>query len=103
LTSKGYNLVGSSGGCTLAGTATGNQLDKDAKLGPLAKGEGPTATRALLTGSPAIDAANPAPPTGDGGTCAAADQRGVQRPQVGVPNGKPICDIGAYELKLADK
>ena len=101
LVSHGYNLVGNAAGCSLTGDATGNQTDKDAKLGPLAKGDGPTATRPLLTGSPAIDAANPAPPTATGGTCAAADQRGVKRPQVGVPNGKAICDIGAYELKLA--
>jgi hypothetical protein len=40
--------------------------------------------RALLSGSPAIDAGNPA-------TCLPMDQRGVSRPQ------GATCDIGAYE------
>ncbi|HEV7509562.1 MAG TPA: choice-of-anchor Q domain-containing protein [Thermoanaerobaculia bacterium] len=52
-------------------------------LGPLANNGGPTDTQALLVGSPALDA---------GGTCPAADQRGVTRPQRG------ICDIGAVEM-----
>jgi hypothetical protein len=58
----------------------------DPKLGPLASNGGPTQTRALLAGSPAINAV---PASGAG--CPATDQRGVVR-----PNG-PDCDIGAYE------
>ena len=55
-------------------------------LGALADNGGPTPTRALLPGSPAIDA----------GSCAsdaADDQRGVARPQ---GDG---CDIGAFEYE----
>ena len=54
------------------------------RLGPLANNGGPTLTLALLPGSPAIDAGNPA-------TCTASDQRGVARPQ------GDRCDMGAYE------
>jgi beta-glucanase (GH16 family) len=53
-------------------------------LGSLASNGGPTFTHALLSGSPAIDAAN-------GALCPATDQRGVTRPQ------GAGCDIGAYE------
>jgi CSLREA domain-containing protein len=63
----------------------------DPKLGPLADNGGPTLTHALLKGSPAIDAGDPA-------TCAAEpvnnfDQRGIARPQ------GAGCDIGAYEYE----
>ena len=58
-------------------------------LGALADNGGPSATHALLDGSPAIDA-------GDNAICAAVpvsgvDQRGILRPQ------GFVCDIGAYE------
>ncbi len=59
----------------------------DPRLGPLADNGGPTLTHALLPGSPAINAANPA-------FCPAVDQRGVVRPQ------GPGCDIGAFEAVL---
>jgi hypothetical protein len=59
-------------------------LFADPLLGALADNGGPTQTRALNTGSPAIDA-------GNSGACPATDQRGVSRPQGGG------CDIGAYE------
>lgn len=58
----------------------------DPGLGPLADNGGPTATLALLAGSPAVDAV---PSTGAG--CPPTDQRGVARPQ------GAACDIGAYE------
>jgi predicted outer membrane repeat protein len=48
----------------------------------LASNGGPTKTLALPSGSPAINAGNPA-------TCAAVDQRGYTR--------AGVCDIGAYE------
>ena len=85
----------------VAGVLTGTTLSNDDSCGtglgmiianpmlaPLASNGGPTMTRALLVGSPAID----------GGTvCSeATDQRYVARPQ------GATCDIGAFELdKLA--
>lgn len=77
-----YNLVQDRGGATLSGA--GNLTDPDPKLGALASNGGPTQTQALLSGSPAIDAANPALTSG-------TDQRGYARPV----NGRS--DIGAFE------
>jgi len=59
----------------------------DPLLGPLQDNGGPTFTHALLAGSPAIDAIPLA-----ACSAAAADQRGVTRPQ------GPACDIGAFEV-----
>jgi CSLREA domain-containing protein len=59
-------------------------LIADPLLGPLANNGGETDTMALLLGSPAIDAGDPA-------RCPTTDQRGVARPQL---HG---CDIGAFE------
>jgi beta-glucanase (GH16 family) len=64
--------------------AASDLINGAAQIGPLANNGGPTLTRALLAGSPAIDAANDA-------LCPATDQRGVVRPQ------GAHCDIGAYE------
>lgn len=94
LTSGGYNLLQSDAGCSITGDLAGNVIGQDAKLSVLAKNDGPTRTRALLPGSPAIDAGNPAKPTGTEGACAPADQRGV--PRSGDKVGR--CDIGAFEV-----
>ncbi|HKH10180.1 MAG TPA: choice-of-anchor Q domain-containing protein [Rubrobacter sp.] len=59
-------------------------------LGPLQDNGGPTDTRALLGGSPAIDRGAASIAGSDFG-CPATDQRGVSRPQ------GPRCDIGAFE------
>ena len=64
-------------------------MNADPKLGALADNGGTTRTRALLPGSPAIDA-------GSATDCPDADQRGVTRPQ---GDG---CDIGAYEAIATD-
>ncbi len=74
LASGGHN-VASDGTCNL--TAAGDQPGTDPLLGPLASNGGPTATHALLDGSPAIDAANAAvcPPTDQRGCGAAAGSR----------------------------
>ncbi|MEZ4730031.1 MAG: choice-of-anchor Q domain-containing protein [Caldilineaceae bacterium] len=61
-----------------------NLLNTTPPLWPLQLNGGATPTHALLSGSPAIDAANNA-------FCTPADQRGVARPQ------GPGCDIGAFE------
>jgi CSLREA domain-containing protein len=95
LTSAGFNLIGQvTAGCTFTPT-TGDKTGTsgaplDPVLGALGDNGGPTQTHALLTGSPAIDAGNPAPPGSGGSACAATDQRGLPR----------NCDIGAYELVL---
>lgn len=88
--SAGHNLIQNLTGCILGGTTAGNITGFNPLLGALANNGGPTQTRALLTGSPAIDA-------GDNALCAAApvsnvDQRGITRPQ------DAACDIGAYEM-----
>ena len=95
-TSLGYNLIGDTTGCIYI-PATGDLVGDgaspvDPKLSPLADSGGPTQTHALLSGSPAIDAGNPAGPGSGGNACPATDQRGVARPQ------GPRCDIGAFEL-----
>ncbi len=84
--SEGYNLIGDGTGGEIA-PATGDQIGtEDAPIDPLletlASNGGPTQTCALLAGSPAIDAGDPAAP--------AMDQRRYNR--VDAP------DIGAYEL-----
>jgi hypothetical protein len=84
---SGYNLdSGTSCGFSLSSDIVGTEPS----LGPLASNGGPTQTRALRPGSPAID---------HGGTrasgCPAADQRGKARPDEPADSG--ACDIGAYE------
>ena len=88
-----YNLIGNSQGTIFSGSPSHNLTNVDAKLGPLADNKGPTFTRALLPGSPAIDAGN---------TTFTTDQRGRVRPFdfAGVANaaGGNGSDIGAFEL-----
>ena len=88
-TSGGYNLIGVEGAAGFSQTSDrsgtpGAPLDP--RLGPLQNNGGPTPTRALLAGSPAIDA---------GDTTLTTDQRGVVRPQAGRD------DIGAFELEAS--
>ncbi len=89
-TSLGNNLD-DDGSCGL--NASGDRNNVDPLLGPLANNGGPTATHALLPGSPAIDHANN---TG----CPSTDQRGVFRPQDGNGDQLAVCDIGAFEVQL---
>ncbi len=84
-TSQGNNLD-SLDQCNLVAGA--DQRNTDPQLGPLSDNGGPTQTRALLAGSPAING-------GANTGCPTADQRGITRPQA------LICDIGAYELVFA--
>ena len=85
--SNGFNLIGSvdhSSGFTAKSDKAGTDVAPlDPMLGPLQDNGGGTDTRALLTGSPAINAANDpnAPPR---------DQRNYVRPDV--------ADIGAFEF-----
>ena len=83
LTKTGTSLVAhllhSSGGSE---TGSGSLSNAAPLLGPLASNGGPTQTRALLPGSPAIDAA--------AGSTVTTDQRGI------LVTGMP--DLGAYEI-----
>ncbi|MEK7328362.1 MAG: M4 family metallopeptidase, partial [Chloroflexota bacterium] len=95
VTSTSYNLIGNNSGCTFTAT-TGDQVGTNVSpinplLSPLQDNSGPTFTHALLTGSPAINAGNPASPGSGGNACLAIDQRGVTRPV------STRCDIGAFE------
>jgi hypothetical protein len=56
ITSEGYNLSSDDGSGYLTGP--GDQINTNPLLGPLQDNGGPTLTRALLVGSPAIDAGN---------------------------------------------
>jgi hypothetical protein len=84
LGSWGYNLIGSTSGGS--GFDPTDLLNVDPRLGPLQDNGGPTFTRALLPGSPAINA-------GDNSDSPPFDQRGLER----IVGGR--IDIGAYELQ----
>jgi CSLREA domain-containing protein len=99
LSSYGYNLVRNLTGCTLGNIATGNIIGADPKLGPLRTNGGATLTHALLAGSPAIDAANPAAPGSSDDACPTTDQRRYRRPTDGDFRGGARCDIGAFERR----
>jgi hypothetical protein len=88
LTDRGHNLddgAPSTCGFTLAKS---DVLGSNPKLGPLQNNGGPTPTRALLAGSPAIDKC-------DNAASLTTDQRGLPR----FPAGDPTCDIGAFEVQ----
>ncbi|MBN2005513.1 MAG: DUF11 domain-containing protein [Anaerolineae bacterium] len=84
LISGGYNLLGQNTGCP---SITSDITTTNPLLDILADNGGDTWTRALVAGSPAIDAVPPVSCT------VATDQRGLARP---FPVGGN-CDIGAYE------
>jgi fibronectin-binding autotransporter adhesin len=90
LTSGRFNLLQDTQGCVVSGYTLGN-ISGNPLLGPLQNNGGPTWTRALLTGSPAINTGNPTAPGSGPAACMVLDQRGVKRPSGGG------CDIGAYE------
>ena len=101
IVSQGYNLIGNTGGCTLqpGGGGTGDIFSSNTdilinpQLSSLANNGGPTKTHAILSGSPAKDAADPSIAAGT-----ATDQRGVER----VKNGGHALrmDIGAFEYTV---
>ncbi|MEZ6071162.1 MAG: right-handed parallel beta-helix repeat-containing protein [Pirellulales bacterium] len=92
-----YTLVGDTSDLNAATSAalnvgTGNLLNVDPLLGPLADNGGPTMTHALLPGSPVIDAGDPvfgAPPY--------TDQRGYYRVVDGDGDMTARIDMGAVE------
>ncbi len=85
--SQGNNLIGNTTGAT--GFVASDLKNVNPLLGPLQDNGGLTDTRALLPGSPAVDA-------GKNTACPFVDQRGVLRKD-GDKNGTVICDIGAFE------
>jgi hypothetical protein len=96
-TSLGHNLESAPGTCGF--TATGDRVvaATAVKLGPLKNNGGPTQTRALLAGSPALDGGNPAGCTNLAGAPLTTDQRGRPRPLDATGDLIAVCDIGAYE------
>ena len=96
--SNGFNLIGrndGSAGFTAIGDQTGTtEVPLDPKLGPLQDNGGPTWTRALLPGSPAIDAGISAN--------LSTDQRGGARthdyPDIPNSPGGDGTDIGSFEV-----
>lgn len=80
-----YGTISTGGAPNLASdTSCAFSLRADPLLGGLQDNGGPTQTRALLPGSPALDA-------GDDATCLPTDQRGSPRPR------GAACDLGSFE------
>jgi CSLREA domain-containing protein len=95
LTSQGYNLIGTSTGCTIT-LGPGDKVGPpdapiDPALGALRDNGGPTFTHAVLGFSPARNTGSPAAPGGSGDACTGSDQRGAPRSLGG------RCDIGSNE------
>lgn len=88
MVSLGHNLADDAT-CALSGS--GDMPNTSAGLGAMAGNGGATETRALASGSPAVDA-------GDNANCPNTDQRGSLRPADGSLRNTEICDIGAFEL-----
>lgn len=92
IASLNYSLIGNTRSCTIP-AGSGNLLNVDPRLGPLANNGGKTQTHALLAGSLAIDTGSPAAPGSGGNACERTDQRGVLRPHA------TNCDMGSYERR----
>jgi uncharacterized repeat protein (TIGR01451 family) len=91
ITSGGHNIQRGYNTCGFD-PAKGDILTDDPLLAQLADNGGPTQTDALLPGSMAIDAGDPA-------ACPSTDQRVLPRPRDGDDVGGAGCDIGAFELQ----
>jgi len=97
LVSEGYNLIRVTTDCNITGVTTGNKTGMNPNLGALANNGGQTLSMALQTGSPAIDAGNPAGCVDSLGAALLFDQRGYFRHANG---GEGLrCDMGAFEYQ----
>ena len=97
VTDDGYNISDESS-CSFNATGTSKVITPTSAIGlaaGLAMNGGPTATIALTSGSPAIDAIPAADCTDQSSPPQpiTTDQRGMPRPDA----GEDFCDIGAYE------
>ena len=99
LTSENCNLIGNNSGVTIAPAQFSDQIGTPGSplnplLGPLQDNGGPTLTRALLSGSPALDKGHSSGST--------TDQRGFPRtfdnPMIPNATDGDGTDIGAFEL-----
>jgi hypothetical protein len=88
--SSEYSLIGDTENCNFI-MGTGDLYDTSAILGGLQDNGGPTLTHLPYSGSPSIDAGNPATPGSGGSACQNTDQRGTTR------SGGSACDMGAVE------
>ncbi len=86
-----YNLIQTAANMTLTGVTGHNLLGSDPLIDSTRMNGGLTLTRALLTGSPALDVIPIAQCTDSFGAPLVIDQRGFPRPVNGA------CDIGAFE------
>ncbi len=97
VTTLGYNLLSNATGCTgFTPNQNGDRVGTyyfpvNPLLGALTNNGGATQTRALLPGSPALDAGNMNGCADGQGSMLATDQRGLPR----LAGGR--CDMGAYE------
>ena len=93
VTSRGYNLLQDTSGCTLTGDSSRDLTGQDPRLGHLKDNGGDTFTLALQSRSPAIGAVPASACVDNLGRPLSVDQRGQPRP---APSGGN-CDSGAYE------
>ncbi len=93
VTASGANFVGDPASSSLAASATLLTTAQNGaiQLAPLAGNGGPTQTMALLSGSPALDAAV--------GSSEITDQRGFDRNRDGNAVAGAVPDLGAYEAQ----
>ena len=108
LVSEGWNWIRVNDGCATSFSGTDTEgtsgMPSDPMLGTLGPNGGPTETRALLSGSEAIDGGDPngcQAWDGIGNVPMGEDQRGFMRPTDGDGDLVNRCDIGAYEAAEA--